>query len=316
MRDEFTTFIQKSVDLVATDYYELMFETKRTFFEYLQANRSLADFKEATELIWANVDHSFMEQTLEQFMDMIGEANLAGHEIINPNAKLKDVFELTPTSKFQETEAKYKATIDSYYKSQLKNVEKDYVDTNSYLSEIVEKYTDYENTIPYFHKDGTVASFHNIASYNSMVYNTNLTRAGWNRTSQDAQLLGKDLLYLVAHPYACDKCREFQGKIYSKSGKNKKYPSQESAIKGGVGHPNCKHQWSIYFGEDQIQSNTYTSEEWGEKYNNQQKIRALNLEIKKAQNDISIYWELGNQAKVDSLNQRISKYKEKIKELS
>jgi hypothetical protein len=319
MKDPFNLFIDDSVDAVKNDYYKLMLKTKRTFFRYLNEGKSLEEFKKATEKIWENVDHSFMKQRIEELQDMIEARDLFGRKILNPDAEYDKVFDLVKEKEYTERELQYKKYVDKYYKGRLEQVKKDYIDTKSYLSDLVSKYDEMQQTIPYFNKDGTVRAWHNIASYNSMLYNTNLNRAGWNRTMYDANLLGNDLLYLPAHTFACPLCMPYQGKVYSKSGKygtvdGVRYRPQQIAIDGGVGHPNCKHQWLIYWDSDMLQKNDYNSEDWEEKYKAKQKERAIKLEIRKLENDTKIFKNLGNQEEVEKTENKIRKLNSKLEE--
>ena len=247
---------------------------------------------------------------------MISAKNISGHEILNPNAQFTEVFKLEPERRFIEVERKYETTMQKYYKGRLKTLDNGYVDKQTYLTKLVKKYDDTQAIIPYFNKDGTVISYHNIASYNSMLYNVNLNRSGWNRTIYDSKLLDNDLVYLPAHPFACPLCMEWQGRIYSVSGKSTKYPAKDLAIDGGVGHPNCKHQWVIYWGIEQKQDDTYNSEEWQQKYEDKQKIQSLQLERTKLKNDRDIFTQLGNYEEVDKVNSKLKKINSTIKELN
>lgn len=320
MKDPFNLFIEDSVYYSSNQYYKLIFKTKKMFFEYLSQNKSLEEFKKESAKIWNKVDHKYMEQRISELEKMIEARDLKGQEIINPNAEYTQVYDLVKEERFIEVEKKYKSTIDNYYKSRLKTVNKEYINKNAYLSKIVSEYDKTQAIIPYYNKDGTVRSYHNVASYNSMLYNTNLNRAGWNRTLYDSDLLDNDLLYLPAHPFACPLCMEWQGRIYSASGKSgyidgHKYVPQEMAIAGGVGHPNCKHQWTIYWDKSQIQDNNYNSGYWEEQYENKQKIQSLQLERTKLKNDRAIYQSLNNYDEVDKANQKIKKLNSAIKEL-
>lgn len=315
MKDPFSIFIEDSVYYTSNQYYKLMFSTKKLFFECLKDDKDASHFKAEANKIWGKVDHSYMQQQIKELEDMISTNNIAGHKIKNPNAKFEEVFKLEPESRFIQVEKTYEATMNKYYKTRLKTIKEGYVDKDAYLTGLVKKYEDTQSIIPYYNKDGTIRSYHNIASYNSMLYNSNLNRSGWNRSMYDAELLENDLVYLPAHPYACPLCMQYQGKVYSVSGKNKKYPPKEEAIAGGVGHPNCKHQWTIYWGEDQKQENIYNSNQWEEKYINKQKIQSLQLERTKLKNDKSIYERIGNQEEVDKANQKIQLLNSKIREL-
>ena len=114
----------------------------------------------------------------------------------------------------------------------------------------------------------------------------------------------------------------YQGKVYDKNGGSGytsdgvRYYPQEEAIAGGVGHPNCRHQWTIYWDKDQIQENDYNSDKWQEDYEKKQKILALQLKRKKKKNDKKIYEDLGNGSEVDKTNAKIKKINATIKELN
>lgn len=315
MKDPYNMFIDENVYLTKIKYYDLMFETKRIFFEYLQDGKSLEEFQKETERIWKGIDHTFMKKQISKLEEMIKQRDLKDRQILNPNAEHKEVYKLVPESDFRKREEIYKKNIDKYFKGREQTIEKDYIDKKSYLTDIVDKYDNMQQTIPYYNKNGTIHSYHNIASYSSMLYNTNLTRAGWNRTMYDANLLGEDLLYLPAHTFACPMCQSWQGRVYSKSGKRGtingvSYESKEDAINGGVGHPNCRHQWLIYWDSEMLQENTYNSEEWTEKYKAKQKLRAVKLEISKLRNDVSIYKTIGNQEMVDKTEGKLKKLNE------
>lgn len=321
-KDPYSLFIEDSAYYSKNEYYKLMYKTKRLFFDYLRKNKTLTEFKKETEKIWENIDHKYMIERIKELEEMISTRDLEGHEILNPNAEYKEIYELTPDRIFNTVEKKYKFNIDEYYKARRKTANKSYIDRDSYISKLVKKYDEIQATIPYHNKDGSVRSWHNIADYLSMVYNTNLTRSGWNRTTYDANLLGEDLLYLPAHTFACPLCMPYQGKVFSKSGKSGytpdgiRYYPQEDAIAGGVGHPNCRHQWTIYWDKDQIQKNDYNSVEWQLDYERKQKIRALELKRNKLKNDKKIYEGLGNGEEIDKVNAKIRRINATIKELN
>lgn len=316
MKDPYSLFIEDSVLYANNQYYKLIFKTKTLFFDYLNQGKSLEEFKVESAKIWENVDHKYMAERIKELEGMIETRDLTGNKILNPNAKYNQVYDLVGEKRFIETETLYKKTIDDYYKCILKTASKEYVNTEAYLSKIVDKYDSIQAVIPYFNKHGTVRSYHNIASYNSMLYNVNMNRAGWNRTMYDSELLERDLLYLPAHPYACPLCAEWQGKVYSSSGKSTKHPPKDVAINGGVGHPNCKHQWLIYWGESQLQDNKYNSDEWQAKYEAKQKIQTLQLERTRLKNDRTILENLGNYEEVDKINQQIRRINSSIRELT
>jgi len=308
-------FIGDSVDYVMTNYYSLIFKTKKLFFNSLIDSKSVDYFKEEVEKIWNKVDHNFMKERIVELEKMVKENNSQGHKVVNPKAKYNEIYKIDPESVYQRYEDKYSKDISKYYGGRYKTLEDGFVDKRTYLSNYVSKYDDYQNNIPYYNKNGTIRSYHNIANYNSMVYNTNLNKSGWNRTNYDSELLGNDLVYLPAHPFACPLCMPYQGKVYSKSGKSNKYPPQEEAIAGGVGHPNCKHQWTLYWDSSQLQDNDYNSDKWQEKYDNKQKIRSTELQRTKLKTDMSIYKNLGDYENYDKAKSKVSLLNGKIQEL-
>lgn len=313
-KDVYNLFIEKSVDYASNRYYKLMFDTKKLFFQYLKEGKSLEEFKEASNKIWGNVDRKYMQQRINELEKMIDARALKDGIVKNPNAKPTEIYDLVPNERFKEVELKYKSVLDKQYKQRLKTVSKDYVDTDAYLSKLVSKYDEIQAVVPYHYKSGKIV-YHNIASYNSMLYNVNLNRSGWNRTMYDGDLLGQDLYYLPAHPFACPLCQGWQGKVYSKSGTNPMYPSMDEAIRGGIGHPNCKHQWLIYWGAEMLQEDIYNDEANAEGYKNRQKIRSLQLERTKLKKNREIYNSLNDGQEVDKANAKIKKINSKIKEL-
>lgn len=315
MKDEFSIFINDSVYYTQTEYYKLINKTKELFFYSLQEQKPASYFKKEANKIWGNIDHSYMEQRIQELEEMISAKNLEGKKILNPNAKFEQIFPLDSESKYIDIERKYEKVVNKYYKDRLKTINNGFVDKETYLTNLIEKYDKMQSIIPYYNKNGTIRSYHNIASYNSMVYNTNLTKAGWNRTLYDSKLLENDLVYLPAHPGACPLCMQFQGKVYSISGKNPKYPKQSIAIDGGVGHPNCKHEWVLYWDSSQIQEDKYNDIAWEEYYERKQKIQSLQLERTNLKVDKRILESIGNYGEADKVQAKIRALNSKIKEL-
>lgn len=315
MKDEFSIFINDSVYYTQTEYYKLINKTKELFFYSLQEQKPASYFKKEANKIWGNIDHSYMEQRIQELEEMISAKNLEGRKILNPNAKFEQIFPLDSESKYIDIERKYEKVVNKYYKDRLKTINNGFVDKETYLTNLIEKYDKMQSIIPYYNKNGTIRSYHNIASYNSMVYNTNLTKAGWNRTLYDSKLLENDLVYLPAHPGACPLCMQFQGKVYSISGKNPKYPKQSIAIEGGVGHPNCKHEWVLYWDSSQIQEDKFNDIAWEDYYERKQKIQSLQLERTNLKVDKRILESIGNYGEADKVQAKIRALNSKIKEL-
>lgn len=89
------------------------------------------------------------------------------------------------------------------------------------------------------------------------------TRSIASRSSNFGEIFADeshDLYYLVPHGGSCPICSKFEGKVYSRSGKNPKYPPLTSVFKkidpNGADdlsnsyltiHPNCRHKLVRYF---------------------------------------------------------------------
>ena len=85
--------------------------------------------------------------------------------------------------------------------------------------------------------------------------------------------------------------------------------------KVGIGHPNCKHIWTSYWSQEQIQDEKYDSAEWEGRYKTKQKIQSLELEKSRLLTDRRIYKSLEQQDLVDKTTERIKTIRGKIKKL-
>lgn len=339
----FERFISEEVWNCTLKYIRMMRITKEKFFESLLEGKSTGKYSKELQQLW-NIDHNFMDKALKELDEMVKnkDINLAkkygDDKIVQRSIKLENswqeynnidygVYKLNPERDFTIMEQRYVNRHIKYYENTQKGLELA-TDKEAYLSNIVKKYDKIDKSIPYFsHTTGKIVSYQTIATYNSMLYNWNLTHSAWNRTEYDAKKLGNNLQYLVAHPYSCPHCMEYQGFVYAddtptkqeykvlmKYGKRGQY-MKEDAIRGGVGHPNCKHSWTIFWDYDQIQDDKYNSSEWEEEYEIEQKKQSLDLEKSRLLSDRRIYEKLGDQAKVDELTSKIKAIRDKKKEL-
>lgn len=63
-----------------------------------------------------------------------------------------------------------------------------------------------------------------------------------------AKKAGADLLEMSEHPCTCGECAKYQGRVFSISGKSKKFPKlPEHFIKIGGVHEGCRHDFYPYF---------------------------------------------------------------------
>lgn len=323
-------YIEEEVWECTLKYIRMMRKTKEKYFEDLLNGKSVEQYSKELYNLWT-IDHSYMDKAIADLEEMVKDIDLKDYEEYEKpiteeqsvklnNGKLyyeptdKQFYSLHPESDFIGMEDKYVDTHIKSYKRQSKLLDK-VVDKEEYLSKLVSKYDKIDKTIPYYNKDGSLKCYNTVATYNSMLYNVNLTRSAWNRTNYDGEILGNNLQYLVAHPYACPKCAFYQGAVYTTDPNDDRYPQKEEAIEGGVGHPNCKHTWTLFWSKEQIQKNKYNSSEWEEKYKTDQKIKSLDLEKSRLLSDRRIYNMLEQQDKVDECSSKIKDIRAKINEL-
>lgn len=319
-------------------YHRMMMTTKQKFFEYLYEGKSIEEYEKGIRELWGNIDHEYMTKAIEELRLMVMKSDLKNAKVSQRSIKLqnfweeyeqgeKEIYKLNPERDFRTIENRYVNRHIKLYKNMKKRYE-GMENIEDSLSRLVKTYDKLDKTIPYYsHTTGKIKCYNTIATYNSMLYNVNLLRASWNRTAYDSKLLGNNLWYLPAHTFACPMCAEFQGYVYAEnspsleeslilSSKGKPgYPYVHNAIENGVGHPNCKHNWVLYWSEDQIQEDKYNSAEWQEKYENRQKIQSLTLEKSRLLTDRRIYKKLGDEGLVDKTSAKIKRIREKIKEL-
>ena len=311
-------------------YTRMELTTKEKFFEELQKRTPVSEYEKGIIDLW-NIDHKDMTRAIEELQKMViqrdfRDAELYGNkEITKRSIKLlhkwedykltdKELYELHPERDFKAIERRFVNRHIKLYKNTLKRF-KNSKDLSNDLANFMKVYDKLDKTIPYFsHTTGKIIRYVDVSTYNSMLYNVNLTRSAWNRAIYDAKLLGNHLWYLPAHPFACPECAMYQGRVYADK-ENLGYPLKQVAIDGGVGHPNCKHVWVSYWGIEQIQNEKYNSSEWVEKYKNKQKIQSLDLQKSRLLADRRIYKDLGQQDLVDKTTAKIKTIREKKKEL-
>lgn len=312
-----SNFISESVFNVNVNYVRLQNQTKELFFKCLEENRDVEYFKAKIRELWGKVDYSYQEEQINEYEALIHSQNV---EVIKEEKpKEKEIFlPLVPTSavfkidkKFVEVKVReYNTSYNSYAYHN---------DKQEYLKLKVKKYNN--QIVPYYSKEtGEIIRYVQPSTYNSMIHNTNLTRAGWNTTLNDADRVGVEYFVIKYHPFSCPHCVAHQNIIMSK---------QEVIELAGVAdeadqdilHPNCKCELRMVdssFDLDEIESPfryNFTNEEKEEIYNIRQKTNSLTLRKEEVITDMKIQKMLGNQDEVDKLNQQRNKINKEIREL-
>ncbi len=86
----------------------------------------------------------------------------------------------------------------------------------------------------------------NLTSYAKMAARTTTQEAHIQGTVNRLSERGHDLVIVSTHSKPCPKCKPWEGKILSISGKTEGYPTLSEAKGAGLLHPNCRHGLSLY----------------------------------------------------------------------
>lgn len=334
------SYIDTKVYLTNVKYYDLLRKTKEKFFQFLNEGRSADEFEIEASKIWEGIDHNWMQQAIRELDTLVDDKNASNNNQeetfkdlytqkkkateIKKNSTLGKSLAIAGASVFINTEKKYKNDIVKYYAGKKETIDNGYVDKKEYLAKVVSKYDAQQQTIPYYNARGDITSYHTVADYNSMIFNTNLVNSGWQRTIQDSRLSGDKLYYVPPHTGACEHCRLYQGKVFYISSPNEQYNrlpyskkggKLNQAIRNGLKHPNCKHTLLIYYDDSQFQENDYSGSQWQEYYDNTQKIRAIDRKLADLKNDNNILDSLDAGEQIDANKAKMSALRKAKREL-
>ena len=306
---EIEEYIRREVYNDKNKKYDELDKTKKIFFLFLIGGISAEVFKKRIEKIIKEPKRDYSE--VEKMINEINP-NTSNNLFKKPNKKdiEKLMFEISSINE-KKARDKYIRILTDYYSRTQKTINKEYIKETEYLLDKVSKYDKIEKVIPYYNKKGQIVAYHDIASYNSMVYNTNLTNAVWNETLKNAIETENDLVYVPGHWGSCPHCFPYEDRVYSLTGANPIYPNIQVALDGGLKHPNCKHPIENY--NSRVQT-TPSQSSPPEVYNALQKINALELNKRRLKIDKEIYKELEGYEEIDKTNQKIRKINQKIRE--
>lgn len=304
--------IADSVFLVNLKYVRLQNKTKKIFFECLEEGRSIEYFKKKIKKLWDNVDHSYLDQEIDNYTDLIRMNNIHDKEVLRITQE-GDIFELVPESTITGIENKFVNQKIKEYARATKSYAYE-INKDGYLKQKVESYTN--QIVPYFStKTNEKIRDVELSTYASMIHNTNLTRAGWNETFKNAEEVNQELFWIPYHPFSCEHCIQFQNRILTKR-EVRSIAARGENSKGDLLHPNCKCVLTFYIpGVSKFNKPTYTDMEIKEQYDIRQKVNSLTLKKEKILGDIEIQSNLGNQDEVDKLNQLRNAINKEIREL-
>lgn len=306
--------IADSVFNVNLNYTKLQNQSKELFFRCLDEGRSEEYFAQELRKIWGNNDIKYLENEIAEYRAYLYEEH-TGKEM-TPEEKEKieivDVIKITgaivlANELFKNAKTKeYKLRLNSYgYKT----------NKEEYLEKLVPKYT---NDIKPYYRQGEPKTRENLVryvspnTYNSMVYNTVLTRNGWIQTLNDADEMDIEYLYIPSHSFSCPYCAEYQEKPMTLK---QCYDLLGTADEqeGDLLHPNCKCELVFYDKDIKLKRLNMIKVE--EQYHIRQQVNSLTLKKEELLSDKRIYKRLGSQEDIDKTNQQIKKVNSSIKEL-
>ena len=299
--------IDKEVLLTVQKYDKKLNKTELTYFRNLLEEKSPQEMLEYLNKEYT-IDHTYMIKAIDEIKQLIKKKDkiktLEAIRDIIPN-----LLEINPIEDFKRSELDYAQRVLNKYTQDLADI-KMQKDKTQYLTTKIKTYTrNVEQYIPYFH-NGFVWSMQNLATYNSMLYNVNLTRTAWNQSYKDSILLENDKFIINTHPFACPHCLQHQGKIYTR---------QELediigiAVEDGakeILHPNCKCTLSIYWDKSQLERQNKTTEE---DYRLDQKAKSLQRQINKRRTEKQAFEDIGNEEMADERRKQLSRMYEELR---
>lgn len=320
-------YINEKVFNVNKKYQRLQNLTEELFFRCLDEERSVEYFIEKLDEIWGNIDHSYIQEDIDNYIDMLQEYNLQTLRIQQEQKNYKALkllalsgIALMLYQKQQEKQDEEERRIiqleetfehfiarkyEQYYNSPEYKNNKD-----EYLKLKVPQYN--TQIVPYFSEDGKVVRYVNLSTYIAMIHNSNMTRSAWNNTISDAIYLKYTKFYISPHSFSCEHCVQYQGRILNLDEVLELVGEINNAEDGSneILHPNCKCQLLIYHEGMTIQK---PSEE--QYYDIRQKVNSLTLKKERLLTEIKIYKRLGYQDEVDKLNNQRKVINSQIRDL-
>ena len=306
-------YINEKVFKTNKKYAKLQNLTEELFFQCLDEGRSVEYFYKKLEEIWGNIDHSFIQQDIQEYANLIETNNyylLEQEQAPKGTKTTSNLLFAIGIGVYVLSEEKFmniiKKRYEMYYNSPEYKRNKE-----EYLKRKVKNYDN--QVIPYYDKDGNIIRWVQLSTYLSMRYNTELTKAGWNKTIEDALELGYDEFWIPPHLFSCEHCIKYQGKILSYSEVMEFTQAEEH--ENDILHPNCKCELLIYTPNTHLIYQNLSTGEADEYYNIRQKVNSLTLKKERILTDMKIQKRLGNQDEVDTLNSQRKKINTQIREL-
>lgn len=310
-----SSYIADSVFKVKLNYEQMQNKTEELFFRCLEEERDLEYFTEQIEKIWGNVDHTYMEDEIERYREIIHTRITGKEETLVKNDN--DLFALVPIAVLLGVEKKFKKDKIKEYTTSEKHVVKldDKEQKDEYIKMKLGKYTN-GSVIYKSHLGTDKFSFRLVppSVYNSMIYNTNLTRSGWNQTMEDADKVGANYFMIPYHSFSCEHCISHQERLLTRN-QIIEIAGRADESEGDILHPNCKCEITIWDKNLKIPKSSLTEAEKDEASQIRQKVNGLTLQKERIRTKMKIAEEYGYMDEFDKYNQQRNKINKSIRDL-
>lgn len=301
-------YIDEQVLYVVQKYDQKLHRTEKEYILGLLKNKSPAEMLEYLNKEYT-IDHSYMIKSLEELKQKVRNADKVRTTIEQQRMQL-DLLEVNPIEKFTIEEQQYEYRVLEKYIEDLAEIQNQ-DNIEQYLSTKIKNFEqNVEQFKPYFHS-GTVWSMQNLATYNSMLYNVNLTRTAWNQAYKDSFVLDNDKFIINSHPFACPHCLAHQGQVLTRR-------ELESLVGGAVEdgaqeilHPNCKCTISLLWDSSQEEQELTTPQD----YELDQREKAIDRKLSKIRTEKDLYKEVGNNKMAQRKQQQISRLLKERKDI-
>ncbi|MEK4701983.1 phage minor capsid protein [Solibacillus sp. FSL R7-0668] len=159
--------------------------------------------------------------------------------------------------------------------------------------------------------------------WSTEAYVNTVVRSMSNKVATEMQLKrieehGIDLIEVSSHLDARPKCAADQGRIYSLSGKSKKYPAWSSTSFGepdGLLGINCRHViYPFIYGRSQRTYFPYDAKVNEQAYEASQVQRKLERDIRKAKREQNTVMALGNKEQIAKAKKKVKQRQENMRE--
>lgn len=301
-------FIDKEVLYVATKYDEKLHRTEKEYILGLLKNKSPEEILKYLDKEYI-IDHSYMIKTLEELKEKVATND---GTTLEEQRRQPDLLSTNPISKFTDEEQEYANKVINWYTYDYMQI-KEQENIEEFLTTKIKDYDkNVENFKPYYYK-GTnkVSSMQNLATYNSMLYNVNLTRTAWNQAYKDSYVLDNDKFIINSHPFACSHCLKHQGQTFTRKELENLVSVSIEDRATEILHPNCKCTLSLYWDSSQKQQTLTTPRD----YELDQREKAITRQLGKIRTEKDLYKEIGNDKMANRRQQQIRRLLEERRDI-